>query len=140
MPRRRRNTPVSLLDLAALSLLLVLPIYALSRLSAWVDGRLLAGAPILLSLLTYLAYRGDKRRAEAGEWRLPESTLHFAELIGGWPGAYLAQRKYRHKITKLTYQIQFWMIILMHQLAALDAALGWRLTKDALRFIKSQMG
>lgn len=121
--------------IAILSLFLALPIYALSRLTVWIDWRLLAGAPLGLSLITYFAYRSDKRRAETKTWRIPEFTLHAAELLGGWPGAFLAQRKFRHKIAKPSYQMIYWIVVLAHQFVALDFLLGWRLSRDALRFI-----
>jgi uncharacterized membrane protein YsdA (DUF1294 family) len=118
-----------------LALLLAVPAYALSRLTTWIDWRVLVAAPIVLSVITFFVYRTDKRRAEAGEWRIPESTLHFAELIGGWPGAFLAQRQYRHKTSKTSFQVIFWAIVLIHQFAAVDSLAGWRFTKDALRYI-----
>jgi len=121
-----------------LSLLLVIPAYALSQLAASVDWRILVGAPLVVSLFTFFSYRSDKRRAEAGEWRIPESTLHMAELAGGWPGAFLAQRMFRHKITKVSYQVVFWIIVLVHQMAALDSLVGWRFTKELLHLIKAQ--
>src|SRR4030095_6278150 len=107
----RRRGGVSVGAMIGLSLLLVIPAYALSRFAAFVDWRLIAGAPLTLSLLTFLAYRSDKHRAEFGEWRIPESTLHIAELVGGWPGAFLAQRTFRHKISKTSYQVEFWIIV-----------------------------
>jgi uncharacterized membrane protein YsdA (DUF1294 family) len=102
-------------------LLVALPGYALSRFATRTDWRLLVGIPVAASLFTYFAYRSDKRRAEAGEWRVPESTLHLGELCGGWPGAFLAQRKYRHKTAKASFQITFWTIVLIHQFAAFDS-------------------
>lgn len=83
-------------------------------------------------------YGSDKRRAQAGEWRIPEFTLHFAELAGGWPGAFLAQRIFRHKTSKISYRIVFWLIVLLHQYIALDSLMNWRLTHGALRFLKIQ--
>ena len=126
-----------MLAVIGLSFLLVVPAYALSRFAASVDWRLLTGAPLALSLFTFVAYRSDKRRAEAGEWRIPESTLHLAEFVGGWPGAFLAQRTFRHKTSKTSYQVEFWIIILLHQIVALDSLAGWRFTKDVLQLIKS---
>jgi uncharacterized membrane protein YsdA (DUF1294 family) len=90
----------------------------------------------VVSLFTFFAYRSDKRRAEAGEWRIPESMLHMGELAGGWPGAFLAQRMFRHKTVKISYQVQFWMIVLVYQIVALDSLVGWRYTKDVLRLIQ----
>ena len=121
-----------------LALLLAVPGYALSRLTTWIDWRLLLAAPIVFSVITFFVYRSDKRRAEAGEWRIPETILHLAELVGGWPGAFLAQRQFRHKTSKASFQVVFWVIVLVHQFAAVDSLVGWRFTKDALRFIRSQ--
>jgi uncharacterized membrane protein YsdA (DUF1294 family) len=118
-----------------LLLLLAMPGYALSRLTTWIDWRLLVAAPLVFSVIAFFAYRSDKRRAEAGEWRIPEFTLHLAGLIGGWPGAFLAQRQFRHKTSKTSFQVVFWVIVLVHQFVAVDSLVGWRFTKDALRFI-----
>ena len=126
-----------MLAVVGLLLLLVIPAYALSRFTASLDWRLLTGAPLALSLFTFVAYRNDKRRAENGEWRIRESTLHLAELGGGWPGAFLAQRTFRHKISKTSYQIEFWIIVSVHQIVAVDSLGGWRFTKHVLQLIKS---
>src|SRR5215469_3304971 len=120
-----------------LLVLLVVPVYAVSRLAGSVDWRLLVGLPLVVSLFTFFAYRTDKRRAEAGEWRIPESTLHMAELAGGWPGAFLAQRMFRHKITKVSYQVVFSIIVIIHQMVALDYLMGWRFTRGILHLIKA---
>ena len=137
---RQRRGGVVLPVVLWLSLLLVLPAYALSRLTAFVDWRLLGVASLVVSLLTFLAYRSDKRRAEAGKWRIPESTLHLAELAGGWPGAFVAQRTFRHKTSKVSYQAVFWLIVLLHELVALDSLVDWRFTKEILHLIKHQNG
>jgi uncharacterized membrane protein YsdA (DUF1294 family) len=46
----------------------------------------------------------DKLAAIRRTWRVPESSLHLAELCGGWPGAYVAQQTMRHKTVKQPYQ------------------------------------
>ena len=135
---RARDRGVGISVVAVLCLLLVVPGYALGRSASQIDWRVLIGAPLALSTFAYFAYRSDKRRAEAGEWRIPESTLHLVALIGGWPGAFLAQRKFRHKTSKNSFQFVFWVVVLTHQAVAIDSLMGWRLTKDALRAIKSQ--
>ncbi len=118
---------------------LVVPTLALTRLGAKVDGFILAGGPLAMSLFMFLLYRSDKRRAEAGGWRIPESTLHLGELMGGWPGAFLAQRYYRHKTAKLPYQIGFWMIVLLYEYVALDFLLGWKLARALGELSKAQI-
>lgn len=59
---------------------------------------------LIMSLFAFIAYASDKRAAVRGEWRVPESTLHVLELLGGWPGALFAQKRLRHKSSKLSYQ------------------------------------
>lgn len=134
----RRLARIGLPALSLLLFLLAAPVYALIRLADEVDWRLLALWPLLASAVTYFAYRSDKRRAEAGARRIPEWTLHAAEMAGGWPGAFLAQRRLRHKISKLSYQVSFWMVVLFHQLVALDVSTGWKITKRALGIISFQ--
>jgi uncharacterized membrane protein YsdA (DUF1294 family) len=60
----------------------------------------------------------DKRAAIRRTWRVPESSLHLAELCGGWPGAYVAQQTMRHKTVKQPYQAIYWLIVLLHVAAA----------------------
>jgi uncharacterized membrane protein YsdA (DUF1294 family) len=134
-PPRPRG--VSLYAYIALALLLVLPVYALIRFATWIDWRILLGAALAISVFTFFLYRSDKQSAVDGEWRIPEVMLHFFELIGGWPGAFLAQRIVRHKISKTSYQVLYWAIVLIHQFVALEFVLGWRLTKGAWHFLKT---
>ena len=84
---RKRRRRIDASALLALIVLLSLPIYASTQLaSGWHLWILLAFASAL-SVFAFHAYRRDKRRAEAGEWRVPESTLHILSLFGGWPAA-----------------------------------------------------
>ncbi|OOG57308.1 DUF1294 domain-containing protein [Rhodanobacter sp. C03] len=64
---------------------------------------------ILLSCVTFLVYRHDKQAAAAGRWRTPENTLQVLALLGGWPGAWLAQKHLRHKSSKTSFQLIFWL-------------------------------
>lgn len=72
------------------------------------------------SLLTYYFYWDDKRRAKLGEWRIPEANLHFWSLIGGWPGAFVAQQQFRHKTKKLSFRLAFWLVVIAHQVLWFD--------------------
>lgn len=114
-----------------LGILLVLPLLAILRLPfPWWMG---AGGMLVVSAITYAMYAHDKKRAVSNEWRVPENTLHLAEMLGGWPGAFLAQRRLRHKCSKPTYQAVFWLIVLLHQAAALDVMTDHRLSKAVVR-------
>lgn len=125
---------------AVVVLLLALPAYALSRSGSGIDWRILIAVFAAVSLFTFLAYRADKRRAELGEWRIPEATLHLGELFGGWPGAFLAQQKYRHKTAKVSFQFIFWTIVVLYQFVALDFLLNWQLSKSVIQFVRAQIG
>ena len=66
------------------------------------------------SVVSFVAYGWDKRQAVVGGRRAPERTLHLLAFLGGWPGAWLAQRRFRHKTRKLSFQITFWCIVVLH--------------------------
>lgn len=89
----------------------------------------------LASLLAFALYWQDKRSAARGDWRTPEVRLHLFELLGGWPGALVAQQVFRHKTRKLSFQLVFWGIVLLHQLFWLDSLLGGRLSAALLQWV-----
>ena len=63
------------------------------------------------SLAAFFAYWLDKSAAVKGRWRTPESTLHAFGLMGGWPGALMAQQILRHKSKKQSFQMVFWITV-----------------------------
>lgn len=63
------------------------------------------------SLLTFILYWTDKRAAKNGTQRTPESTLQLLSLAGGWPGGLFAQRIFRHKSTKKSFQFVYWVTV-----------------------------
>ena len=77
------------------------------------------------SAITYMAYAFDKHAAQKGRQRIPEMTLHFMELLSGWPGALLAQLSLRHKTSKRSYRIEFWAITIVNL-----AATGFWVTRQ----------
>ena len=68
----------------------------------------------MMSVVCFAAYGLDKRRATIGGRRIPERTLHVLAFLGGWPGALLGQRVFRHKTKKLPFLIAFWFVIALH--------------------------
>ena len=64
-----------------------------------------------MSLATYIAYWQDKRAAQEGRRRTPESKLQGLALLCGWPGAWLAQGHLRHKNRKRSFQAMFWAMV-----------------------------
>ncbi len=60
----------------------------------------------LMSIVTFLAYAIDKKKAIDGAWRTKEKTLLGLSLFGGAIGGLLAMKYIRHK-TKHWY---FWAV------------------------------
>ena len=113
---------------------LALPGYAIQRLG--LELRWVAAYVAVLNLLTYWTYAWDKRRAKNDEWRIPEARLHFLELLGGWPGAFLAQRRLRHKCSKTSYQFTFWLIVFLWQFVAFDSLQNWNYSRAVLDWVE----
>lgn len=115
--------------------LLVLPALALHQRS--VDSGWAVAYALLMGGISYGCYARDKRQAKEQAWRVPESKLHLTELLGGWPGAFLAQRRLRHKVSKQGFQITFWLIVLTYQWVALDSLIHWKLSRAAWAYLRS---
>ncbi|MEX6664934.1 DUF1294 domain-containing protein [Pseudomonas sp. W2-17] len=116
------------LKLLALLLLCGLPVYGV--VTCWTSGVSWLPAAIyaLMSVVAFALYGYDKKQARHSGQRTPEKLLHGIELLGGWPGALLAQQVFRHKTRKFSYQLVFWLIVLLHELFWMDRLLfGGRL-------------
>jgi uncharacterized membrane protein YsdA (DUF1294 family) len=98
------------------------------------------GIVLVTSLACFVAYGWDKRSAANGSRRVPEQTLHILALLGGWPGALLGQRHFRHKTKKLSFLIVFWCIVVLH-VAIVGTAAYWFVVKPGnlalVRFIRT---
>jgi uncharacterized membrane protein YsdA (DUF1294 family)/cold shock CspA family protein len=77
------------------------------------------------SIVAFVAYLIDKSAARGNRWRTEEGTLHLFGLIGGWPGALLAQNFLRHKSRKMSFQVVFWVTVALN-----CGALGWLFSPD----------
>ena len=80
---------------------------------------------IAISLLTFIFYYYDKSAAKKGTWRTSESSLHILSLIGGWPGAIIAQQKLRHKSKKQSFLYMFWATAFIN-----FCAFAWALSSE----------
>jgi uncharacterized membrane protein YsdA (DUF1294 family)/cold shock CspA family protein len=120
-PAKRAQSKKGLFVAAIASLVFLLVVIGLGVLGRvpWILGWLYLGA----SIAAFFMYWLDKSAALNGHWRTKESSLLFWGLIGGWPGALIAQRLFRHKSAKVEFQISFWVTVLVN-----IGALGWVLT------------
>ena len=139
---------ITLAAMAILAGLLVLPGIAICR--GAVDWRWACGYAAVISLVSYCRYATDKRRARenrqreldvAGDdyyraRRVSEAGLHLTEVLGGWPGAFVAQRRLRHKVSKRSYQAVFWIIVVAWQFAAFESLQQWKYSRAAWEHVR----
>lgn len=90
---------------------------------------------LIASLIAFVLYARDKSAAQNNRWRTPESHLQLAALLGGWPGAYLAQQRLRHKSAKRAFKTVFWFTVLFNL-----AALAYLLTDAGHTQLKHLVG
>ena len=62
-------------------------------------------ALLLVNIVAIAAYGIDKRKAQKGKWRIPESTLLLLAFFGGAPGALMGMRAFRHKTKHRKFKI-----------------------------------
>lgn len=97
--------------------LLMAGLFMLCLTAATLSGKLpmlVLGLYVVASLVAFGAYARDKSAAQKSQRRTPENTLHLLGLIGGWPGALVAQQLLRHKTSKLSFQFVFWTTALLN--------------------------
>lgn len=69
---------------------------------------------LVASSATFIAYALDKSAARHERRRISENTLHLLAVIGGWPGALLAQQLLRHKSSKESFRALFWVTVALN--------------------------
>ena len=89
---------------------------------------------LVASGFTFLVYAKDKWAARRARWRTKESTLHTLALIGGWPGAVIAQQLLRHKSRKDAFQFAFWATVVLN-----SAAFAWLFTTEGGVLVQSMV-
>ena len=104
---RRRTSPYLAFSLVAIAIVLIvtLPLWL------WLHWGWLWSYLIGINVATFLLNAYDKNVAGSERTRVPERVLHGAELLGGTPAAFVAQRLFHHKTQKGSYQVRFWIIV-----------------------------
>lgn len=87
------------------------------------------------SAVVFVVYAVDKHAAIKGRWRIRERTLHLVALLGGWPGALIAQRLLHHKTRKQSFQRLFAVTVLVN-----CAAMGWLVLAPQAETLRSFLG
>jgi len=68
---------------------------------------------IAINIATFLIYGYDKFISSSDKLRVPELILQILALLGGSPSALMAQKFFRHKTIKSSFQLVYWGIVLM---------------------------
>jgi len=77
-------------------------------------SRLVIGMYVAMSFVSFVTYARDKSAARRGRGRVRERSLHLIDLLGGWPGALVAQHVFRHKRRKPSFFLVTWLIAAGH--------------------------
>lgn len=78
----------------------------------------------VISIIAFVLYFADKKKAQKNKWRIKEATLLGFGFFGGAIGALLAMKIFRHK-TKHWY---FWVVNIL--------GLIWQIVLAVFLFIK----
>jgi uncharacterized membrane protein YsdA (DUF1294 family)/cold shock CspA family protein len=109
VPRSRIAVPIAF----AMSFLIALAALVVMERLEWSWLVLYYGA----SIVTYSFYSRDKTAAQNKWRRTPEATLHMMSLLGGWPGALIAQVLLRHKTRKASFLGGYWFTVIINCIA-----------------------
>lgn len=111
---RSQSAPQDFVSYVALAAFLALFLLVSVR---WALPPWVAALYVGVSVLCFVTYAADKTAARSGRWRVSERTLLNLGLIGGWPGAIIAQQVLRHKSKKTAFQRAFWGTVLLNVVA-----------------------
>lgn len=111
-------------------LLLILPVFALAMAPLpWPSWYAIVHVAVF-SAVTYAVIRHANRRSSGSYRYTPDSTLHFFELIGGWPGSLVARKLFQFPHRRARYRFAFWTIVFLWQAAAVDSLFNWRVSSS----------
>ena len=113
-------------------------VFLVALVAAWLAGGFAASVLlvyVVASAVAFVMYALDKKAARENRWRIPEINMHLVALAGGWPGALLAQRAFRHKTRKQPFQILFKATVVVN-----IAGLAWLATSPESDALLAELG
>ena len=115
---KKSSPPVQKLkpmQIACIGYILALAVFTMAGL---LSGMVLLFISVI-NAITYWMYAQDKEAALQGNRRVPEQSLHLLSFLGGWPTAWLAQEKLRHKTQKQPFRKIYFCTIALNILLIL---------------------
>lgn len=82
---------------------------------------------LILNVIGFLLNVFDKQQAKSHKQRIPETTLLTFVLFGGTLGSGLAMLLFRHKTSKISYLLKFWLIVVLQILAICFVSLDYKI-------------
>jgi len=101
----KQRSPYLIFGIVSLVMTLAIFAYATQQLQT------LLAYLIAVNVTTFLLYGYDKFISKGERLRVPELNLQALALLGGSPSALLAQKFFRHKTIKQSFQILYWIIV-----------------------------
>lgn len=117
VPKRRQQTSPAQWGVASRFAIPAFLVLYVALAVIWRVPAVFAAVYVVASLVCFLAYAFDKSAAEQGRWRISEGTLLALGLVGGWPGAIVAQQALRHKSNKPSFRSAFWATVVVNVVA-----------------------
>lgn len=71
---------------------------------------------VIISLITFIIFGVDKKRARRHEWRISEKTLFALAIIGGSLGAIIGMIAFHHKTKKWYFKLGMPLIVAVQAL------------------------
>lgn len=108
VPGKKRSSPFLQYGIAAVLVTLLTTAALVSQ------GQHIILAYILaINVCTFLFYGYDKIIAGSSILRVPEWILHGLSIAGGSPSGLIAQKVFRHKTIKGSFQLAYWGIVVV---------------------------
>ncbi len=69
---------------------------------------------VIMNILDFVLMWRDKRRAQRGQWRIPEAVLLGVGALGGCFGGFVAMQLFRHKTLHMLFKMGFPIMMMIH--------------------------
>ncbi|MDH6237706.1 DUF1294 domain-containing protein [Cryobacterium sp. CG_9.6] len=79
---------------------------------------------LVASVTAFITYAVDKSAARVHRRRVSERNLLLLGMLGGWPGAIMAQQLLRHKTQKVSFRRAFWGTVAVNVMVFLALTTG----------------
>ncbi|KAJ3214164.1 hypothetical protein HK099_007000 [Clydaea vesicula] len=97
------------------------------------------GYAVTVNAGSYALFGYDKMQAQAKKWRVPEKTLQFSALLGGWIGGIAAMKQFRHKTVKTEFQRPYYLAVALNVLCIAGGAVAYKFSAPFRLKVKSIM-